>query len=252
MNFFQDMIFVNKTTIKNTIGSFKNNWAIVFTGVIYITINILLLLLLSTFFQGILYIFAGFIMALVSASLVSNYLYLLFNVINYNQISLEDFKEGFKAFLWKVYGVLFIAWIGQYLLNIILNLINLNWVNLSSIITLLIFIALNPLPETIYLKSYTPFESITYAFAFMKENWINWLLPNIVFYILIYLFTNKIFTNIFTTHLNFVFDFSPRGIVLYLLGQLLFSIMMIYRGHLFKLLSTSSRRKRMYMNDFRR
>ena len=121
---------------------------------------------------------------------------------------------------------------------------------LSRVISIVILIALNPLPETIYQKNYSSFESIKYAFEFMKENWFNWMLPNIIFYFLLYLITNTLLLDVFTTHLDFNFSFTIKGIVLYFLGQTLFSFIMIYRGHLFKLLSTSTRRKRMYMNKF--
>lgn len=250
MNLLQDIIFVNKSTMKKTINSFKNNWMIVFTGLVYTALNIFLLIILSTFFQGVLYILAGFIMAIVSASLISNYLYLLFNIINHDRITIQDFKDGFKAFLWKVYGVFFIAWLASYLLSFVYSIVGDNAIYLNNIISILILVALNPLPETIYQKYYSPFESIGYAFQFMNENWLNWILPNVIFHFLLYLTTNTLLLDVFTTHLDFRFDFSIKGILLYFLGQLLFSFIMIYRGHLFKLLSTSTRRKRMYMNNF--
>ena len=40
-------------------------------------------------------------MAIVGASLISNYLYLLFNIINHDRITIQDFKDGFKAFCGK-------------------------------------------------------------------------------------------------------------------------------------------------------
>ncbi len=250
MDLLQDIIMVNKTTIKKSIKSFKKNWIIIFTGLVYVFLNIAMLTILSTFFRGVLFVLAGFIMAIVSSSLISNYLYLLFNIINYERITKDNFKDGFKYFLWKIYGVFFFAWIGSYFLSAIGGLAGTNAVLLSRIISIVILIALNPLPETIYQKYYSPFESIGYAFEFMKENWLNWLIPNIIFYYLLYLITGTLLVDVFTTHMNFNFDFSIKGIIVYLLGQALFSFIMIYRGHLYKLLSTSTRRKRMYMNKF--
>ncbi len=57
-------------------------------------------------------------------------------------------------------------------------------------------------------------------------------------------------TDLFTTHLSFGLSLGFKELVKYILGQVLFSFIMIYRGHLFKLLSTSTRRKRMYTNKF--
>ena len=234
--------------MEKSIKSFKKNWIIIFTGLVYTILNMIMLLILGTFFTGVLFILAGFIMAVVSSSLISNYLYLLFNIINYDKITMDDFKNGFKYFLRKIYGIFFIAWIGSYFLSMIEGMAGTNAILLSRVISIVILIALNPLPETIYQKYYSSFESIKYAFDFMKENWFNWMLPNIILYFGLYTLTDTLLLDVFTTHLDFKFNFTIKGVGLYFLGQALFSFIMIYRGHLFKLLSTSTRRKRMYMN----
>ena len=250
LNFFEDMILVNKSTLKKSIKSFSKNWIIIFTGIVYVLLNIAMVILINTLFSGILSILAGLIIAIVSSSLISNYLYLLFNIINYDRIIWNNFKEGFKFFLWKVYGIFFIAWIGNFILSSIMGILGSNAEILSRIVGVIIIIGLNPLPETLYQKYLSSGESIKYAFEFMKDNWINWLIPNVILNLVLYLVTNRWILNIFTTHLGFNFDFSLKGIGFYILGQGMFSFIMIYRGHLFKLLSTSTPRKRMYMNKF--
>lgn len=250
MNLIKDLLLVNKLTVKKSIKSFSKNWMLIFTGLVYTLLNILILFILNTFFKGPLYILVGFIMAIVSSSLISNYLYLLSNIINYDRITMGNFKEGFKFYLWKIYGVFFIAWIANYLLSLLTGILGTSGDLVNKIISIIILIGLNPLPETIYQKYYSPFESIQYAFEFMKGNWFNWLLPNILLYLLLYLVTGKVIVDLFATHLSFGLDLSLKGIGVYILGQVVFSFIMIYRGHLFKLLSTSTRRKRMYMNEF--
>lgn len=250
MNLIKDLLLVNKLTVKKSIKSFSKNWMLIFTGLVYTFLNILILFILNTFFKGPLYILVGFIMAIVSSSLISNYLYLLSNIINYDRITMGNFKEGFKFYLWKIYGVFFIAWIANYLLSLLTGILGTSGDLVNKIISIIILIGLNPLPETIYQKYYSPFESIQYAFEFMKGNWFNWLLPNILLYLLLYLVTGKVIVDLFATHLSFGLDLSLKGIGVYILGQVVFSFIMIYRGHLFKLLSTSTRRKRMYMNEF--
>lgn len=252
MNIFEDILYVNKSAGKKTLKSFRKSWLIIFTGLAYGAINILLMIILSVFFQGVLQILAGFILAIASAMLVSNYLYLLFNIINYDRITMEDFKDGFKALLWDVYGVFFVFWIASFLISPLYRMAGENEMLLGRIITLLILFALNPLPETIYQKrNPSSLESISYAFNFMKENWINWLVPNAIFHYLIYLTTGRVLLDVFATPLNFgfSFNFTLRGLGLYFLGQILFSLTMIYRGHLFKILSTSTRNKRAYMKN---
>lgn len=250
LDLLQDIMLVNKSTFKKSIKSFSKNWIIIFTGLVYMFLNVFMIMTVNTLFRGVLSILAGLIMAIVSSSLISNYLYLLFNIINYDRITIEDFKDGFKYFLRKIYGIFFIAWIGSYLLSIPLQMAGANAGLLSKIVSILILVTLNPLPETIYQKHYSSGESIKYAFEFMEENWLNWLLPNVIFHSILYLITDTLILNIFTIHLSLSFNFTLKGIGLYILGQALFSFIMIYRGHLFKVLSTSTRRKRMYMNKF--
>ena len=250
MNLIQDLLIVNRQTLKKSVFSLKNNFLIILTGIAYTLINIIIFGVVLTLFSGVLSIFAGIILAIVSAALISNYLYLLYNVINYDRITFQDFKDGFKYFLRKVYTVFFYAWIGSMLFGVIQSAMGVNAYIINLIVTISILILLNPLPETLYLKVLDPMESIMYAVDFMKENWFVWLLPNVILYTIIYYLTGNIITDIFTTHLSLGFSFDGIGILKYILGQILFSFTMIYRGHLFKLLSTSTRRKRMYMNKF--
>lgn len=241
---------INKNTFKKTIKSFGKNWIIIFTGLVYTFLNVGIIIVVNTLFRGVLSILAGLAMAIVSSGLISNYLYLLFNIISYDRITIQDFKDGFKYFLRKIYGIFFIAWIGSFLLSIPLQLAGTNAGLLSTIVSILILVVLNPLPETIYQKHYSSGESIKYALNFMEENWVNWLIPNILFHFILYLITNTLILNIFTINLSFSYSFTLKGIGLYVLGQALFSFIMIYRGYLFKTLSTSTMRKRMYMNKF--
>lgn len=250
MEILQDTINVNKQVIKKTFHSLLKNWMIIFTGIAYVIINILVFGLVFRLFTGALSIIAGIIAAIVSAGMISNYLYLLYNVINYDRISFQDFKDGFTFFLRKVYGVFFFAWIGSMLISAVGGIFGPNGGILNTIISLSVLILLNALPETIYLKSLDPMESIMYSFDFIKDNWYNWLIPNAILYFAIYLLTGSVITNLFTTSMPMGMLFGGSNIIKYIIGQLLFSFTMIYRGHLFKLLSTSNRRKRMFMSKF--
>lgn len=248
MSVFEDIILVQKNTMKKSIKSFKTSWPIIFTAIVYMLINILAVNLISILLRGVLSVVAGLIFAILSSSLISNYLYLLNNAITYNRITFQNFKEGFAQYLWKVYGIFFIAWIARYALSIVTDLVGVAGITLSNLLSLLVLVLLNPLPETIYQKYYSSAESIKYSFDFIKENWLNWFVPNIILFAIIYVITGRLVLNMFTTYLAFDFSLDILSIVRYLVGQSLFSFTMIYRGHLFNLLSTSTRRKRMYMN----
>ncbi len=250
MDYVKDFIYLSKTSGKQTIKSMKKNWPIIFSGLVYSTINLIAFRLLGILLVGPLYILSGIIFAIISSSLLSNYLYLLFNIINYDRFSFQDFKDGFLYFLRKIYGILFIG----YLVNLLLSVFGPVLGNLSGVLGLVIYlgilILINALPETIYLKSYGSWDSIVYAMEFVQENFINWIIPNIIFLGLLYMVTGNILMNLLNTHLSFRFILNPFYILLYLIGQLIFSLMMIYRGHLYRILSTSTRRKRMFMGKF--
>lgn len=250
MDIIKDFLLINKQVLKKTIKSLGKNPLIILTGLAYVIMNAVIFGVVLTVFQGFLSIFAGIILAIVSAALISNYLYLLFNIINYDRMTVQDFKDGFTYFLRKVYTVFFFAWIGSMLLNMVNGLMGISQQMISLIVTITVIILLNPLPETLYLKSLDPMGSISYSIDFMKENWVNWLIPNLVLNLLLFQFTGELVTGIFTTHLSMGFGLDAMSLIRYLIGQLIFSFMMIYRGHLYKLLSTSTKRKRMYMNKF--
>lgn len=250
MDILKDIYFVNLSTIKKAWKSFLKNWPIVFTGFLYSIINTLIFTLISFLLTGVLGILAGFVVAIVTSSLISNYLYLLSNIIEYDKFTLNDIKEGFRYFLWKVYGVFFIAWIFSFVLNSVVGMISSSASRISSIIGILILIIFNPLPEIIYQKSYSPWESLLYSFDFMKENWLSWLLPNVIFFGVLYMITGRLILDIFATHMTYNFDFTLRGVITYIIGQIIFSFAMIYRGYLFNILSTSNRRKREYMKKY--
>lgn len=250
MDYLKDFVYVNKDSLKKTMVSLKENWLIIFTGLLYTFLNIIVYKIIGTLFVGPLYIISGFILAIVSSSLISNYFNLLYNIINYNRFSLEDFKSGFTPFLWKIYGVFFIAYLGQLLLSLLNNILGAGAVLLNLVIMITVVVLFNPLPEIIYLKSKNPAESIMDSIEFMKENWLNWMVSNIVLFIILYFVTGYLQFGIFNTHISFNMIFTLKNIVIYILGQIIFSFTMIYRGYLFKLLNGSTRRKRMFMNKF--
>lgn len=249
MDLLKDFKYITDHSLKKTIESLKKNFLIIFTGLIYGVITIGVGIVVSFIFRGPLSIISGFISYFIQSAIISNYLYLLFNIINYNRFNFNDFKQGFTAFIWKVYGVFFIIYIGRLLLST-LGILGSGAIFLNMIISIVALVVLNALPESIYLKSYTPADTLMYALEFMKENWLNWLIPNVVLIGLIYIITGNILTGFISTSVGFGFGLSSRSILLYIVGQVIFSFMMIYRGHLFKILSTSTRRKRMFMNKF--
>lgn len=253
LDILKDLLLVNRSTLRKTSKLFLSNWAIVFTGFAYTILNIALFIVIGILFSNsILGFFSGIISAIVSSAMISNFLYLLNQIMRYGKITFQDFKDGFTVYLWKVYGVLFIGWAASFLYGRIIEpvIYSINYSlagTLSFIISLLVLILMNALPETIYQKHYSAWETVSYTFNFVKENWIEWFVPNIIMLGIFYLVTGNVIRDVLAISSGYFFSLSIRGIVLYIIGQILFTFIMIYRGILFDTLSTSTRRKRAYM-----
>lgn len=248
MSILLDIYIMNLKTAKKAFRGLIKNWLIVFTGLAYSTI-----LFLGTLISPLFWILSRLFLLIVSSALVSNYLYLLEQIIDRDRFSLQDFKEGFLIYLRKVWSVYFIGFVVLLGLDIFLRPVIAGIVGPFAyhfgLVFLLVFL-LNALPETIYQKSYNGWESIKYSVDFIKEHWIEWYLPNIFLIGILMLITGSALINVFdnVVSLNTITR-GPFGIILYLIGQLWFSYMMIYRGFLYQLLNTSSRRKRLFMRN---
>ena len=258
MELIKDMIYINKITGKKAMDLFLKNWLIIFTGLIYTTINIVAYFVFSPLmYMPLLNIIAGIALYFLSVGLISSYLYIMHSIIKYKKFEFKDIKRGFKVYLYEVSRVLFIGWIAgmlgfRILVPVISGVVggSLDSATITNIIMIIVFVVINPLPEVIYQKGHTGLDGIKYTFEYTQENWIEWLVPNAVLLGLLYIIAGSVVTNLFATGVSVGFNLlSIKGIGLYLIGQVIFSFTMIYRGVLFDLLSTSTRRKRMFLRN---
>lgn len=248
MDYIKDIVYVNKESFVKTIGSLKKSWPIFFVGLVYGALSIAIMGILSIFLRGPVGILSGIITALIVSSLYSNYLYLLTNVIKFGRVDFDDFKNGFTYYLRKIYSILFIFYFAQLILSFVINILGSMGATFTSLVSLAAFILLNALPETIYQKYYGPVDSISYSFSFLTENALNWIIPNLVFIGLLY----PQLSNMVSLLLRMTLRTIPgvTQIIVFLIGQIVFNFAMVYRGHLFNLLSNSTKRKREYMKKF--
>ncbi|KAB3534371.1 hypothetical protein F8154_09115 [Alkaliphilus pronyensis] len=245
MEILRDLLYTNKSIVKDTVVSLSRNWLIIFMGLFYSLATIILYSVLQYF-----WILAGIVLIIATSGLISNYLYLLNCIITRNKFTFQDFKDGFTAYLRKVWGILFVFWVASLGFDLLVVPILSSFISPVAIrlmTTFLIFIFLNSLPEAIYQKYYNPWETIKYTMEFIKENWIEWIIPNIILLAVLFFFTGNLL-NLMLSRFSLLGIFLNTGsIILYLLGQLWLSFVMIYRGYLFNVLSTSNRRKRLFM-----
>lgn len=236
-----DFILVNKDAFSKTKNTITNNWQILLMGFVYSIIGIAAFFILGILLSGPIGIFGGIITVIVESGIVSSYLFVLQNVLMYGRFRWRDIKNGFTYYIWKVYGVIFLFFIANLVLGLLSNIVGsgISWLGLILYIGGAIF--LNPLPETIYTKSLDTWESVQYSIEFIKENWFNWLVPNLVFLMVL-------LGPSFESFGLRMFLFRMRGgILTYATSAVLISIIMIYRGHLYKILMGSTARKRQFM-----
>lgn len=236
-----DFILVNKEVFTKTKNTIISNWQILLMGFLYSLIGMGAFLLLGLLLSGPIGIFGGIITVIVESAIISSYLFVLQNVLNYGRFRIRDIKNGFTYYLWKIYGVIFLIFILNLILSLLSNLIGSGIIWLSAIIYIGGLIFLNPLPETIYIKSLDTWESVQYSIEFIKENWFNWLVPNFIFLVILLTLSFRSFG------LRILLFRIRGGILTYIITAVLISIIMIYRGHLYKILSGSTARKRQFM-----
>lgn len=248
MSFITDIILVNKEVFEKTIRSIKSNWQILLVGVVYAILSMIASIIVSRLFIGPLGLARGLILALIEAAIISSYIFVLYNVISYNRFRWRDVKNGFTFFIWKVYAILFMFYLGSILLSFVGNIIGgFLYIYLMMIISLLLFVVLNPLPEALYVKTYTPWDTVIYCWEFMKDNWLNWIVPNVIFFILLFIFSGQAPFYSINPFRGVTITYGFVVMARYLISSIILSFGMLYRGHLFTLLSTSSKRKRQFM-----
>ena len=229
MNIFSDIILVNKEIIYKSRKTILKNPEILLMGVVYSIISILSGMIIFNLLGG-LGILLGFIYALVQSAIISSYLFVLHNVIVFNRFRWKDIKHGVTYFIGKVYGVMFIFFLANLTLNFLSNTIG----STGRIITLLTgvvaFVILNPLPESLYIKERDSFQTILYCIDFIKENWLNWLLPNLILMTILSLTTGRIFFGGLNPFKGLSLGTSYGAFIMYLLASIIISLGMIYRA----------------------
>ena len=184
-------------------------------------------------------IIRGLVLGLAVQACISSGLYLIKNIVENRRADLKDFVNGFTDYLWELLGIAFILWIPMRVLAIALASTP-NGGLIFALIQLAIYILLNPAPELIYQTRSSGIALISDSYNFIVENWLEWLLPNIVLTIGGYLILNIL--SALTTGLP---DVVHMFIVAVGMGLCL-SYFMIFRGFLFAELHGSTRRSRAY------
>jgi hypothetical protein len=181
----------------------------------------------------------GFVLGLAAQACASSALYLVKNLVDSGKTDFDDFARGFLVYILELITISFILWIPMKLIGMALETVP-NGALIYVCIQIALYILLNPVPEFIYQTSTSGLELLSASYNFIVENWIEWLIPNIVLAIGGYLLLREI---------EFLLFGLPAFLQLFLhsfaLGLFL-TYMMTFRGFLFADLHGTTRRSRIY------
>lgn len=221
---------------------------------------------------GSLGMIGGVLLGLVNALLVGATLRLIEQSLSaVRTIQFTDVTESFGHYFWDVIGVGFVLWLPMMALDMGTQA-NPYGGFFSSAVMLLLFILLNAAPEVIYqIRHDSPLDVFKASYEFVLEHWIEWFLPFALLALPIVVSPSGIqeFFNLSTgigrgAGLNFFqllllpftliggwmsyvgLDPDAQWVFLLLLTPLVATTALLFRGHLFALLRSSTRRQRMF------
>jgi len=234
MSTVQATLWLYATALRRASKSLLKNWVVSFAPWVYGALLSILALVVAP-----LGIIGGLALGLATQACISSALYLIKNIVESQRADIKDFFHGFTVYIWELLGIAFILWIPMRLLAMGLASAP-NGGLIFALIQLAIYILLNPAPELIYQTRSSGLALISDSYNFIVENWLEWLLPNIILTIAGYLIL-KILSAITIGLPNVLQIF----IVAVGIGLCL-SYFMIFRGFLFAELYGSTRRSRAY------
>ncbi len=206
----------------------KSPWTMILPILLAIGFYFLALLL------GPLGIVGGFAFNLAEAAGFSAYLYFVGEVVAKSTTSLLELKKSFGVYFWSVVSFRFVLWVASLFLGTALPN-NQQSASMLNALWLVALIALNAVPETIYVKGTRGgVDTIMVSFAFLQEHLLHWLVPNGL--ILAFGWFAK-------DHIPY--DLAGLLSSAVLLGAL-FHVAMVFRGTLYVALDGSTHRQRMF------
>ncbi|MCB0325375.1 MAG: hypothetical protein KDD69_17450 [Bdellovibrionales bacterium] len=200
----------------------------------------------------------GFLVGMVLALVLGNYLATVSAAVQKERLQYrEAFERGMELFS-PLISVLFALFLLNLLLGFVLKGPESMWIRAS--INLFITVLFNPIPEVIYHRGGLMGELFAESLEFVKENFIEWFLPALLFVLPLLLLSSEAVlpTVLFVLTTNplylierLLMHFSSPGLLLLeaplvaLVLAILYFLMTV-RGVLYGKLATSSRRKRIY------
>jgi hypothetical protein len=239
MKILQVTLWLYLTALAKSWDCVRKNWVVSFAPVIYGII-----LTVTGIVVGPLGMIGGLVYSLVSSACASSGLFLVKNLVESGKTDSNDFLNGFMAYLGDLLMFFFILWLPMWAAaNGLAGVPNGGLIYL--LLRLGLFLVLNAVPEMIYQGRVSGLELIGASYSFIVENWIEWLVPNLILFAAGYLFLD-FFDSLLFGLPAFVQLFASA----FMIGLLL-AYFMTFRGFLFSQLHGTTRRTRIYRYDAR-
>lgn len=241
MDIIQDLMVTNNMVMKKATKAFRKNPIFFFLGILYAFATLISITVARPF--GI---FGGMVVFAAQAAIISDYLYVLDIAIHGNKFTIDDLKVGYRVYFRQVYSILFLIYVVNlvvdfFIARVFLSL-GLGFVVLA--IKLFLILLLNAIPETIYQKHRHGRDTVVYAYEFLKENVSSWIIPNVIIWGVLYLINMSVVRLTFSLGMG-----SLNLVIMGIVGSGIVGFGMIYRGFLFQILSSTTKRKRMFMRN---
>ena len=234
MESVQATLWIYRISLSQAIARLAGNWAIIFAPLAYGAILAIAAVVLSPFgFLG------RMVVTAVVAACASSGLYLIENIVRGSKVVLNDFVKGFSIYLWEILAIAFILWLPMMLLSRVAYSMPQGPL-VILIVQLILYVVLNAVPELIYQSRVSGLALLSASYEFIVENWLEWLLPNLLIVTAAYLVKDSLMGLVVYLPFYLWSFLIPFAFGLFLI------FLMIFRGFLFSELSGTTRRSRAY------
>lgn len=218
--------------VKAVAGIRKNPWTLLLPmGLLFVGGA------LGALFAALLGPLGGMGLGLLMDALYSAYLYFVAGVVQHSKVSVKEIRQGLGAYFFSIMNVVFVIYITDLVLGYALagnpdrHVIGLGVKMVEAVL-------LSAVPEVLYQRNTYGMQSLVESVKFVQENWIEWFLPQGLLLGAVYLVGNFALG----TGLGIFALLGPGSLI----GGALLHLFMVFRGHLFDALSTTSHRQRMF------
>jgi hypothetical protein len=234
MTILQATLWIYLTSLQKSWQCVVKNWVVSLAPLAYGFI-----MSLAGLVAGLLGILGGFLLGLASQACLSSGLHLIKNMIASGKADFIDFLNGFTAYLWELLTIAFLLWIPLRLAGMALISVP-NGDLIYFMIQTALYILLNPVPELIYQTRTSGLELLSASYNFIVENWLEWLVPNILITIAGFFLMRLLYGVVWAL------PFFVQWFAIAFAFGLFLTYFMTFRGFLFAELYGTTRRSRAY------